>query len=699
MELQRTLDGHGGCVNTVSFNPAGDLLVSGSDDQAVMLWDWRRGVRRLRYEPGHTNNIFQARFLPGTHDKTLVSCAADGQVRVTYFREGAGRPTTKRLHRHSGRAHKIALQHASPYDAAAFGSGSATATAGSGGGPPCFYSSGEDGDICFFDLRVTDSEALGVMAATAGTGEAGSDARGRRRFSRSRTVIDINAIHVNPARPWQLVVGGSDECVQLYDVRVLTSLTSSYVSAASPGAARRAAASESAAASGGGGGRGGGGAPRCRVHGSPLMELCPAHLRPPAAGESAAAFRRPTHVTCVAFGQNGDVLATYNDDDVYLFRPPGTQGSGGGEGRPGTSGRRQEDERSEEESSEEEDEDEQGGGGGGKGKGKGWRWWRQQQEEEDEEDEDDSLLRPSRRRRRPGSGGGKGGKGGKGKEKEEKGKGDGGAKSQKRAGSDDEEPQDYVIKRYSGHRNNRTVKGVSFLGEREEWVVSGSDCGHVYIWDRHSGRLHAWLRGDSYVVNCLEPHPTLPLHLATSGIDDDIKLWAPTAEQPRLPGPAAEAAMRDNAAARSGAGRAGGGARRLVLPPAMVRALLSNMAEEEEAGGAGERAAQLRAMLMTALTGMGGLSDDDEDEDDEDDDDDGGDTSDEEDEEDAGGEGEEDGEEEEGGHPATYEDEDEDEEEGNEGEEAEGDEAAAAGPQPRGGAVAPMSSDGEDEDT
>ncbi len=33
----------GGCVNTVSFNPSGDLLVSGSDDQAIMLWDWRTG--------------------------------------------------------------------------------------------------------------------------------------------------------------------------------------------------------------------------------------------------------------------------------------------------------------------------------------------------------------------------------------------------------------------------------------------------------------------------------------------------------------------------------------------------------------------------------------------------------------------------------------------------------------------------------
>jgi hypothetical protein len=29
--------------------------------------------------------------------------------------------------------------------------------------------------------------------------------------------------------------------------------------------------------------------------------------------------------------------------------------------------------------------------------------------------------------------------------------------------------------------------------------------------------LPAWLQGDEYVVNCLEPHPFQPLCLATSG--------------------------------------------------------------------------------------------------------------------------------------------------------------------------------------
>lgn len=34
---------------------------------------------------------------------------------------------------------------------------------------------------------------------------------------------------------------------------------------------------------------------------------------------------------------------------------------------------------------------------------------------------------------------------------------------------------------------------------------------------------------DRHVVNCLQPHPFLP-YLATSGIDYDVKLWAPLAE-------------------------------------------------------------------------------------------------------------------------------------------------------------------------
>ncbi len=62
------------------------------------------------------------------------------------------------------------------------------------------------------------------------------------------------------------------------------------------------------------------------------------------------------------------------------------------------------------------------------------------------------------------------------------------------------------------------------MGPRSEWVVSGSDDGHIFIWGRESGRLVQLLHGDRIgAVNCLEPHPNLPL-LATSGLENDAKV-------------------------------------------------------------------------------------------------------------------------------------------------------------------------------
>ena len=40
------------------------------------------------------------------------------------------------------------------------------------------------------------------------------------------------------------------------------------------------------------------------------------------------------------------------------------------------------------------------------------------------------------------------------------------------------------------------------------------------------------MHGDEDVVNCLEPHPHDPFVLATSGIENDVKIWGPVAESP-----------------------------------------------------------------------------------------------------------------------------------------------------------------------
>lgn len=80
---QEELDGHYGCVNTVSFDPTGSTLISGSDDQHLILWDWAGAKIRHRFATGHRNNIFQASCdvlcvlaaaMPGSQSQSHSSC-------------------------------------------------------------------------------------------------------------------------------------------------------------------------------------------------------------------------------------------------------------------------------------------------------------------------------------------------------------------------------------------------------------------------------------------------------------------------------------------------------------------------------------------------------------------------------------------------------------------------------------------------
>ncbi|CAL1300479.1 unnamed protein product [Larinioides sclopetarius] len=88
------------------------------------------------------------------------------------------------------------------------------------------------------------------------------------------------------------------------------------------------------------------------------------------------------------------------------------------------------------------------------------------------------------------------------------------------------------VHRYKGHRNNQTVKGVNFFGSKSEYIMSGSDCGCIFFWEKQSEHIVKYMYGDEGgAVNCLEQHPTMPV-LATSGLDDDIKIWVPSCEDP-----------------------------------------------------------------------------------------------------------------------------------------------------------------------
>lgn len=84
-------------------------------------------------------------------------------------------------------------------------------------------------------------------------------------------------------------------------------------------------------------------------------------------------------------------------------------------------------------------------------------------------------------------------------------------------------------KKYSGHKNVQTYKEVNFFGGRSDYVVSGSDDGNIFIWNKQTSDIEHMLQGDSEVVNCIVGHP-FDCVLASSGIENNVKLFKPIGE-------------------------------------------------------------------------------------------------------------------------------------------------------------------------
>ncbi|KAI3706766.1 hypothetical protein L6452_24722 [Arctium lappa] len=344
--LAGKLNGHEGCVNTIEFNYCGDHLVSGSDDRRVMFWNVATRSLVLSYASGHVDNIFQARFMPFTDDRTIVTSAADGQVRLGQVAEN-GHVETKKLGKHHGRVHKLAVEPGSPH---------------------IFYSCGEDGLVRHFDLRSNSSTKLFCCSSFTENNQHSSS-----------NSLRLNTIVIDPRNPNYFSVGGSDKYARLYDIRKFQ-LPSSNLD-------------------------------------QPVNTFCPKHL----------IKTHDVHITGMAYSSTSELVVSYNDELIYLFQKKMGLGP-----NPVTVSH-----------------------------------------------EDLDNL---------------------------------------------EEPQVY-----SGHRNSLTVKGVSFFGPNSEYVMSGSDCGHIFIWNKKGGGLVRVMEGDRRIVNQVEPHPNIPV-LASSGLEKNIKLWVPMSD-------------------------------------------------------------------------------------------------------------------------------------------------------------------------
>lgn len=48
------------------------------------------------------------------------------------------------------------------------------------------------------------------------------------------------------------------------------------------------------------------------------------------------------------------------------------------------------------------------------------------------------------------------------------------------------------------------MKGVNFFGDRSQFVITGSDCGHIFIFDKETESIVNFFRGDENGVVSFE---------------------------------------------------------------------------------------------------------------------------------------------------------------------------------------------------
>ncbi|KAF2721852.1 WD40 repeat-like protein [Polychaeton citri CBS 116435] len=88
LDIVNELDGHSGCVNALSWSKSGQLLASGSDDQHLNIHQYQPTASENQFQlattvaTGHTQNIFSVKFMPHSLDRTVITAAGDGEVRI-----------------------------------------------------------------------------------------------------------------------------------------------------------------------------------------------------------------------------------------------------------------------------------------------------------------------------------------------------------------------------------------------------------------------------------------------------------------------------------------------------------------------------------------------------------------------------------------------------------------------------------------
>nr|GMD99564.1 WD and tetratricopeptide repeats protein 1 isoform X1 [Ipomoea batatas] len=188
LSLERELEDHQGCVNTIAWNSKeGHSLISGSDDMRMNIWSYSNCKLLHSIETGHTANIFCTKFVPETSDELVVSGAGDAEVEV--------------------------------------------------GNPNVVWSASEDGTLRQHDFRERAScppagsshQRMPQYSWYLGV-EVLLDLRCGAKKSLAdppKQFFSLKSCDISSTRPHLLLVGGSDAFARLYDRRMLPPLSSS----------------------------------------------------------------------------------------------------------------------------------------------------------------------------------------------------------------------------------------------------------------------------------------------------------------------------------------------------------------------------------------------------------------------------------------------------------------------------------------
>ena len=181
--LDDELDGHDGCVNCLHWNQNGSLLASGSDDKTVKIWNPHRNKVKVDLRTGHRGIIFSVKFLPGCSDRLLASGSSDCTVRL---HDVSRQETVEQWECHRARVKRIDVSASECH---------------------IVWSGSEDGTVSRLDTRESHRKC-------ASNGEDCPNAI-------IKTKSPVKCVAINPVRPHLLAVGFLDRLVRVFDLRFL----------------------------------------------------------------------------------------------------------------------------------------------------------------------------------------------------------------------------------------------------------------------------------------------------------------------------------------------------------------------------------------------------------------------------------------------------------------------------------------------